>query len=145
MYSVSTEWRCTAGSPSKSRQKWNNSSRVKPQRRSSLAAGNATRRDRRLLLLSGALAQVIDCGTVSRRYGVHKTSWLCNHIAYNQKTRPKNIAHGTYRIVKCSVYLELVAVSSMDPHPINYLATGCSTALTSVMRKEKDGTHSSVS
>jgi hypothetical protein len=51
---------------------------------------------------------------------------------------------GTYRIAQARDHPELVALSWMDSKPVNMLATGCSTQVTSVLRTKKDGTRSTV-
>ncbi len=73
----------------------------------------------------------------------NRLGW-CNDITYKCKKRPKNVDRGTYRIAECTNHPELVALSWMDSRPVNFLATGCSTVPTSVMRKEKTGAMSTV-
>eukprot|EP00644_Phytophthora_capsici_P000739 jgi/Phyca11/109114/e_gw1.16.468.1 len=64
--------------------------------------------------------------------GTHRNDrlgWPAN-FAFTQKTRPKSMARGTYRIAQCKKYPELVAVSWMDSKPVSMLATGCATTKT---------------
>ncbi|OWZ05992.1 LOW QUALITY PROTEIN: hypothetical protein PHMEG_00021815 [Phytophthora megakarya] len=65
-------------------------------------------------------------------------------IQFTQSKRPKRMARGTYRIAQCRDHPELVALSWMDSKPVNMIATGCSTQVSSVERTEKDGSRSVV-
>ena len=89
-----------------------------------------------LKLLSMGLYHV---GTVR----TNRLGW-CKEVTYTQKTRPKSISRGTYRLAQSTTVPEMVAVLWLDSRPVNFLATGCGTQLTSVTRKEKDGTVSTV-
>eukprot|EP00644_Phytophthora_capsici_P017050 jgi/Phyca11/130228/e_gw1.92.39.1 len=80
--------------------------------------------------------------------GTHRNDrlgWPAN-FAFTQKTRPKSMARGTYRIAQCKKYPELVAVSWMDSKPVSMLATGCFVDMAIVngfiihrMKMKKDG------
>ena len=61
-------------------------------------------------------------------------------ISYKFQRRPVRFPRGAYRIAQCKDIPQLVAVSWVDNRPVNFLATGASTHLTSVKRKNKDGT-----
>lgn len=73
----------------------------------------------------------------------NRLGW-CKDIQYKQKKRPKTIPRGTYRIAQALGPLKLVALSGIDPRPVNMIATGCSSAPTSVLRTEKDGSRTTV-
>ncbi|OWY91524.1 hypothetical protein PHMEG_00039863 [Phytophthora megakarya] len=73
---------------------------------------------------------------------VDRLGWC--QMQFTQKKRPKRMQRGTYRIAQSRDHPKLVALSWMDSKPVNMLATGCSTHLTSVERTEKDGTRSTV-
>ena len=68
----------------------------------------------------------------------NRLGW-CKEITYGQKTRPKSIARGTYRLAQAKEHPELIAISWMDSRPVNFFTTGCSTAATDVSRREKNG------
>lgn len=65
-------------------------------------------------------------------------------LAYKNKSRPASIARGTYKVATCNEINGLVAVSWFDTRPVNFLATGCSTKLKVLQRKEKDGSSTTV-
>jgi hypothetical protein len=77
--------------------------------------------------------------------GTVRTNRLCwcDAITYKQKERPKSIDRGTYRLATAKEYPP-VSLSWMDSKPVNFLATGCATTLSSVSRREKDGSISRV-
>ncbi|DAZ96810.1 TPA: hypothetical protein N0F65_007071 [Lagenidium giganteum] len=74
---------------------------------------------------------------------VNRLGW-CKEVSYTQKTRPRNVVRGSYRIARNIQHPELVALSWMDSRPVNFLATGCSTKLTQVRRRERDGSRTDV-
>ncbi|ETN21965.1 hypothetical protein PPTG_21173 [Phytophthora nicotianae INRA-310] len=65
-------------------------------------------------------------------------------IEFTQKRRPKRMARGTYKIASWRGHPEFVALFWMDNKPVRFLATGCSTQLTDVSRREPDGSISRV-
>ncbi|EGZ09189.1 hypothetical protein PHYSODRAFT_525281, partial [Phytophthora sojae] len=73
---------------------------------------------------------------------IDRLGWCPIH--FTQSKRPQWMPRGTYRIAQAHDYPELVALSWMDSKPVNMLATGCSTHVTSVLRTEKDGTRSTL-
>ncbi|KAE8903139.1 hypothetical protein PF003_g12669 [Phytophthora fragariae] len=64
----------------------------------------------------------------------------CTGIEFTQKKRPKRMPRGTYKIAVWREHQEIVALTWMDNKPVRFLATGCSTQLTQVSRREADGT-----
>ncbi|KAE8882584.1 hypothetical protein PF003_g33316 [Phytophthora fragariae] len=68
----------------------------------------------------------------------------CRAIELTQKKWPKRMPRGTYRIARWRGHPEYVALTWMDNRPVRFLATGCSTQLTHVSRREHDGSLSQV-
>ncbi|GMF58757.1 unnamed protein product [Phytophthora fragariaefolia] len=67
----------------------------------------------------------------------------CKAIDFTQKKRPKRMPRGTYRF-SWRDHPEIVALAWMDNKPVRFLGTGCSTQLTKVTRRERDGSVSTV-
>ncbi|POM79933.1 Hypothetical protein PHPALM_2291 [Phytophthora palmivora] len=63
----------------------------------------------------------------------------CKGIDFKQKRRPKWMPRGLYRIAVWRDRPEFVALSWMDSKPVRFLATGCSTQITHVSRREPGG------
>ncbi|ETN14351.1 hypothetical protein PPTG_22233 [Phytophthora nicotianae INRA-310] len=71
--------------------------------------------------------------------GTHRNDrlgWPVN-FAFTQKTRPKRMPRGMYRVAQAIDFPELIAVSWMDSKPVSMIATGCATTMTSVKRRAK--------
>lgn len=62
---------------------------------------------------------------------------FCTRIVYKKK-EPRG-PRGSYRLVRSHVFLDMVAINWMDNKPVYFLTTGCSTALTTVGRR--NGAH----
>lgn len=75
--------------------------------------------------------------------GKNRTGW-CLGIGFTQKKRHKRMPCGTYRITLWRGHPEFVALTWMDNKPVRVPATGCSTWLTHVSRRERDGSVSQV-
>lgn len=60
----------------------------------------------------------------------------CKAIPYKQAKRPKSMPRGLYRIAQSKVEPSMVAVSWMDNRPVHFIATGCSTARTTLPRRQ---------
>ncbi|ETP40057.1 hypothetical protein F442_12553 [Phytophthora nicotianae P10297] len=60
-------------------------------------------------------------------------------IDFTQKSRPKRMPRGTFRIAQWRNRPEFVALAWMDSKPVRFLATGCSTQPAQVPRREPDG------
>eukprot|EP00644_Phytophthora_capsici_P005667 jgi/Phyca11/98246/e_gw1.2.1153.1 len=58
----------------------------------------------------------------------------CKRIEFTQKTRPKGMPRGTYRIAQWRDQPAIVACVWMDNQPVRFLATGCSTQPARVSR-----------
>jgi hypothetical protein len=68
----------------------------------------------------------------------------CRDIEFTQKERPKHLPRGTYRLARWRSHPEYVALVWMANRPVRFLATGWSTQLTHVSRREHDGSLSQV-
>ncbi|ETN20357.1 hypothetical protein PPTG_21279 [Phytophthora nicotianae INRA-310] len=73
----------------------------------------------------------------------NRKGW-CLGIEFKQKKRPKHMPRGAYRLALWRGHPEYVALTWMDNKPVRFLATGCSTQLTHVSRRERDGSISQV-
>ncbi|KAJ8550505.1 hypothetical protein ON010_g10564 [Phytophthora cinnamomi] len=73
---------------------------------------------------------------------IDRLGWCPLH--FTQAKRPQRMPRGTYRIAQARNHPEMIALSWMDSKPVTMLATGCSTRMNSVQRKEKDGTRATV-
>ncbi|KAJ8524088.1 hypothetical protein ON010_g17030 [Phytophthora cinnamomi] len=65
-------------------------------------------------------------------------------LHFTQAKRHQRMPRGTYRIAHARNHPEMIALSWMGSKPVNMLATGCSTRMIGVQRKEKDGTRTTV-
>eukprot|EP00644_Phytophthora_capsici_P004065 jgi/Phyca11/108674/e_gw1.15.520.1 len=63
----------------------------------------------------------------------------CKQIEFTQKTRPKRMQRGTYRIAQWRNRPDIVACVWMDNQPVRFLASECSTQPDKVSRREPDG------
>ncbi|POM79255.1 LOW QUALITY PROTEIN: Hypothetical protein PHPALM_3124 [Phytophthora palmivora] len=63
----------------------------------------------------------------------------CLGIEFSQKRRHKRMPRGTYKMAMWQDHPECVGLTWMDNKPVRFLATGCSTRLTKVTRRERDG------
>ncbi|ETO99968.1 hypothetical protein F441_22605 [Phytophthora nicotianae CJ01A1] len=67
---------------------------------------------------------------------VDRLGWP-KEVMFKQKRRPQYMPRGAYRIAHGKEYPALVATAWMDSAPVHMIATGCSTVLTHVARKDK--------
>jgi hypothetical protein len=61
-------------------------------------------------------------------------------IPFTQKKRPKEMPRGSFRMAQSNVFPEMVQLCWFDNTPVNFIATGCATTMTSVTRRSGNGT-----
>ncbi|POM77590.1 Hypothetical protein PHPALM_5007 [Phytophthora palmivora] len=78
--------------------------------------------------------------------GTHRSDRLGwpRSVQFPQKTRPKGMPRGAYRIAHAKEVPGLVAVAWMDSRPVNMIASGCATTQTTVLRRDKGRSERSV-
>lgn len=112
---------------------------MQPRARVQGAGEEETRDHGQLRLLCRVVAQEAVNGALPRRDSAKQPARVVPRHHLQAVKATKNVQCGSYRIAQSPTHPELVTLSWVGSRPIKFLATGCSTNLTSVPRKEKNG------